>query len=99
MSRASATTKPSPTRPRRSICEDPFRGYYKKLLFNLDGTRLLGGILVGDASDYGTLLALAKSGQLLSRHGELMIGSRHMPAVWGRGPSGHSPDLLLQQRQ
>ena len=36
--------------------EDPFGGVYKKLLFNRDGTRLLGGILVGDASDYGTLL-------------------------------------------
>jgi nitrite reductase (NADH) large subunit len=41
--------------------EDPFRGVYKKLWFNGDGTRLLGGILVGDASDYGTLLGLYKS--------------------------------------
>jgi NAD(P)H-dependent nitrite reductase large subunit len=36
----------------RSIAfEDPFQGVYKKLIFNRDGTRLLGGILVGDASD------------------------------------------------
>src|SRR5262245_7633733 len=27
--------------------EDPFKGSYKKLLFSIDGTRLLGGILVG----------------------------------------------------
>src|SRR5438874_4670403 len=33
--------------------EDPFKGSYKKLLFSPDGTRLLGGILVGDASEYG----------------------------------------------
>ena len=29
-------------------------GVYKKLVISKDGTRLLGGILVGDASDYGT---------------------------------------------
>src|SRR5207253_9483672 len=29
--------------------EDPFKGSYKKLVFSLDGTHLLGGILVGDA--------------------------------------------------
>ena len=40
---------------------DPFRGVYKKLLFNADGTRLLGGVLVGDASEYGALLGLFKS--------------------------------------
>ena len=41
--------------------EDPFRGVYKKLWFSSDGKRLLGGILVGDASDYGMLLGLYKS--------------------------------------
>lgn len=35
---------------------DPFNKAYKKLFFNKAGTRLLGGILVGDASDYTTLL-------------------------------------------
>src|SRR5207248_3775336 len=44
---------------------DPFKGVYKKLLFSLDGARLLGGILVGDASEYGQLSLLAKSGQSL----------------------------------
>ncbi len=46
--------------------EDPFKGSYKKLLFNHDGTHLLGGILVGDASEYGTLSMLAKSSQALA---------------------------------
>lgn len=41
--------------------EDPFGGVYKKLVFNREGTRLLGGVLVGDASDYGVLLGLFKS--------------------------------------
>ncbi|MFL5340964.1 MAG: nitrite reductase large subunit NirB [Gemmataceae bacterium] len=43
--------------------DDPFKGTYKKLLFSPDGERLLGGILVGDASEYGQLSMLAKSGQ------------------------------------
>ncbi|MDP1563385.1 MAG: nitrite reductase large subunit NirB [Pirellulaceae bacterium] len=42
--------------------EDPFSGLYKKLFFSHDGKRLLGGILVGDASDYGMLSVLAKTG-------------------------------------
>ena len=41
--------------------EDPFAGVYRKLLFTPDGTRLLGGILVGDAADYGQLNMLTKS--------------------------------------
>jgi nitrite reductase (NADH) large subunit len=45
--------------------EDPFKGSYKKLLFNLEGTRLLGGILVGDAAEYGSLSMLAKSDEPL----------------------------------
>ena len=41
---------------------DPFSGYYRKLVFNRDGTRLLGGVCVGDASDYMVLLNLCKKG-------------------------------------
>jgi nitrite reductase (NADH) large subunit len=62
----------------RSITfEDPFTGVYKKLLFSLDGTRLLGGILVGDASDYATLSALARSDSPLSmKPHELLMGKK-----------------------
>jgi nitrite reductase (NADH) large subunit len=45
--------------------DDPFRGVYKKLLFNAEGTRLIGGVLVGDAAEYGALLAHFKSGRPL----------------------------------
>ncbi|MEX2112570.1 MAG: FAD-dependent oxidoreductase, partial [Pirellulales bacterium] len=56
------------------VSEDPFRGLYKKLLFNPDGTRLLGGIMVGNASDYGTLLAQCRSSEPLPcPAGELMM--------------------------
>ena len=40
---------------------DPFGGVYKKLILDPAGTRLLGGVLVGDASDFGSLLGLFKS--------------------------------------
>jgi nitrite reductase (NADH) large subunit len=64
--------------------EDPFKGSYKKLLFTLDGTRLVGGILVGDASEYGQLSMLAKSGQPLSMTpSELLLGKGGVPASAG----------------
>ncbi len=56
--------------------ENPFGGEYKKLLFSKDGRKLLGGILVGDASQYGTLSLLAKSGASLPcRPHELIVGN------------------------
>jgi nitrite reductase (NADH) large subunit len=56
-------------------CDDPFAGSYKKLLFSPDGTQLLGGILVGDASEYGRLSMLAKSDQPLAMPpSELLFG-------------------------
>lgn len=56
--------------------EDPFGGVYKKLLFSPDGTRLVGGILVGDASDYGSLMMLAKNGtELPAEPGALVLGA------------------------
>ena len=55
--------------------EDPFAGVYKKLVFNSDGTKLVGGVLVGDASDYGNLLRCYKSGEPLNMTpGELLRG-------------------------
>jgi len=58
------------------VYEDPFSRVYKKLLFDPEGRRLLGGILVGDASDYGTLAVLAKSGDPLPcEPGDLIGGS------------------------
>jgi NAD(P)H-dependent nitrite reductase large subunit/NAD(P)H-dependent nitrite reductase small subunit len=67
--------KPEKARP---LCfEDPFSGVYKKLLFSPDGQRLLGGVLVGDASDYSNLLMLSKSEDVLPcPPGELIVGQR-----------------------
>jgi nitrite reductase (NADH) large subunit len=51
-----------PERARPLVFDDPFGGIYRKLLVSPDGKRLLGGVLVGEASDYATLASLARSG-------------------------------------
>jgi nitrite reductase (NADH) large subunit len=43
------------------VWNDPVNSVYRKLIFNKAGTKLRGGILVGDASDYSTLHAFALS--------------------------------------
>jgi len=64
--------------------EDPFSGKYKKLLFSLDGKRLVGGILVGDASEYGALSMMAKSqAPLPCKPHELIVGSSSGASLGG----------------
>ena len=55
-----------PTRSRVVCFEDQVRGTYKKLVFRKADRQLLGGILVGDASSYATLLHLTRSQTALS---------------------------------
>ena len=47
------------------VWNDPFVGIYRKLIFNKAGTKVRGGILVGDAADYSSLHKLAMSGDAL----------------------------------
>ncbi len=64
--------------------DDPFNDTYKKLFFNLDGTRLLGGILVGDASEYSPLYMMAKSTEPLPcKPQELILGKAGGASVLG----------------
>ena len=67
------------------VFQDPFAGLYKKLFFSKTGDRLLGGILVGDASEYGTLATYAKSGDTLPcSPAELMgVGGNAASALGG----------------
>jgi len=67
--------------------EDPFAAIYKKLLFSKDGGQLLGGVLVGDASSYGTYAMMAKGGTPLpcKPHELLLGGSGTAPVL---GPEG-----------
>ena len=55
-----------PARTRVVSFQDQVRRTYKKLVFRKDQRQLLGGILVGDASAYGTLLHLTRSRATLS---------------------------------
>lgn len=43
------------------VWNDRLNGVYRKLIFNKPGTRLRGGILVGDAGDYSKLHSLSMS--------------------------------------
>ncbi len=57
--------------------EDLRAGVYKKLVLSEDDGKLLGGILVGDASDYRMLLSLYKGGQALPERIEgLLLGTQ-----------------------
>ncbi len=62
------------------VLADAVAGVYKKLVISEDATRLLGGILVGDASAYGTLRPMVSSGIALPDNPEELI----LPAASGR---------------
>ena len=61
------------------VYSDAVAGHYKKLVVSEDGTRLLGGILVGDASAYGVLRPMVASGIALPDNPEELI----LPPVRG----------------
>ncbi len=62
------------------VLADAVAGVYKKLVVSEDARRLLGGILVGDASAYGTLRPMVSSGIVLPENPEELI----LPAASGR---------------
>ncbi len=56
---------------------DSLQGVYKKLVISEDSKYLLGGILIGDASDYGTFLQLVQNQIVLPPHPEdLLVAPR-----------------------
>jgi nitrite reductase (NADH) large subunit len=65
---------------------------YKKLVLSQDKKRLLGGMLVGDASDYGQLALCVASSLPLPEHPENLILSAAARA--GSGHSGLGIDAL-----
>ena len=74
---------------------DTFQGIYKKLVLNQDGSRILGGILVGDASAYGTLLQFMQNEIALPPHPEDLL----MPPRSGAAPAGLGVDSLPDSAQ
>lgn len=67
--------QPSPDDPDVSnlVWNDPLGGIYRKLIFNKAGTKLRGGILVGDAGDYSKLLKLALQGGELPENPAMLL--------------------------
>lgn len=55
------------------VWNDPIGGIYRKLIFNKAGTRLRGGILVGDANDYSKLHKLAVQGGELPENPAMLL--------------------------
>jgi nitrite reductase (NADH) large subunit len=58
---------------RSILYEDHVKGIYKKLVLSRDGKRLLGGILLGDASRYPMLLELMNNDQDLPVEPERLL--------------------------
>jgi len=74
---------------------DTFQGIYKKLVLNQDGSRILGGMLVGDASAYGTLLQFMQNEIALPPHPEDLL----MPPRSGAASAGLGVDSLPDSAQ
>jgi nitrite reductase (NADH) large subunit len=55
------------------VVYDSHRGIYKKLVMSKDGSELKGAILIGDASEYGLLLQMAKKSIPLPEHPETLL--------------------------
>jgi len=78
------------------VFADAVAGVYKKLVVSVDedgsASRLLGGILVGDASAYGTLRPMVSSGITLPENPEELI----LPASrGGAAPVGMPDDAVV----
>lgn len=59
------------------IFENKLTGIYKRINISKDGKKLLGGILVGDSSDYNTLFQIYSNGMAIPKNPEdLILGSR-----------------------
>lgn len=59
------------------VYENKFNGIYKRINVTKDGKTLLGGILVGDSSDYNSLFQIYSNAMKLPKNPEdLILGSR-----------------------
>jgi nitrite reductase (NADH) large subunit len=73
------------------VFADAVTGVYKKLVVSNDATRLLGGILVGDASAYGVLRPMVASGIPLPENPEELI----LPAGRGTAQVGMTDETVV----
>jgi len=78
------------------VFEDKIKGIYKRINVSLDGKRLLGGILVGDAESYNMLLQVCKNGMALPPNVEdLILGARGGESDGGAGVLQLPDDAII----
>ncbi|KAF7187573.1 Nitrite reductase [NAD(P)H] [Pseudocercospora fuligena] len=75
---AKALTDGPPPPPVKALTyKDPFQQIYKKYLFTMDGKYLLGGMMIGDTSDYVKLVPMVKNQKPLEiPPSELIVGKK-----------------------
>jgi nitrite reductase (NADH) large subunit len=73
------------------VFADAVAGIYKKLVVSADGRRLLGGVLVGDATAYGVLRPMVASGIELPDNPEELI----LPAARGGAETGLPDEAVV----
>ena len=76
---------------RHLTLDNPHTGIYKKITVSEDGTKLLGGVLVGDAEEYGTLLQIYQNDMKLPEDPMVLILPANDDAQTGVG-IGDLPD-------
>lgn len=83
--------------PKSRACQyiDERKQVYKKIVVSEDGKQLLGAVLVGDASEYGTLLQMALNGIALPPEPEFLI----LPSSDGKARPGLGVDALPDSAQ
>ena len=83
--------------PHSRSCQyvDERRQIYKKIVISEDGKQLLGAVLIGDATEYGTLLQMALNGIALPEDPEFLI----FPSSDGRAKPGLGVDALPDSAQ
>ncbi|CAE7949475.1 nasB, partial [Symbiodinium sp. KB8] len=88
-------TSTDPEQVQTTVAKDEASGCYKKLVFTADGTKLLGGILVGDISDFASLTAVSKRADIGGLTPEDLMAGK-MPKVddGGDGTNLGDEDLV-----
>lgn len=86
---------PHPSEAKSVVFEDTIKGIYKRINISLDGKELLGGILVGDASQYNMLLQTCKNKMALPPNVEdLILGARGGEEI-GAGVDGLPEEAMI----
>ena len=81
---------------RTVVFEDSLKGIYKRVNISEDGKQLLGGILIGDADAYNTLLQTCRNKVVLPQNPEdIILGSRGGIEDGGAGIAGLPDEALI----